>query len=176
MGIYLENREGAWFLTGTVSRPEDAHLARDMVLLRDDVGQIEDEIKVAGESSEPPKELEISISDSAKNLALNLNILLSTEISGVSIHAKVENGRVVLDGIVETEAEKLLVEEKVKLTTGAEVINRLEVGTGKNLNDKSEEVLSFISTIGIIVFLLVPCLLIFLYYKNYKTSLPSKNE
>jgi osmotically-inducible protein OsmY len=174
--VFLEITEDGNILTGIVERPEDAELAIDTVLARQGITSVEDHIQVRGVPDTVSEDPDISISDYTRDLAVNLNLLLNPNISGATIRASVENGKVILEGTVETEAEKLLVEEKVRQRTGAAIVNRLEIGEGKSLNKKAETALFYIGKTGIFLFIFSFILMGYLYSKNYKETISSKKK
>lgn len=106
--IITDVDQGVVLLTGRVSNSVEKSLAEELVRGIDGVKGVENQIQVVESSQVEPNNSEVvsTITDAKIATVVKSRLLMDSDISGFDIHVDVKKGQVLLEGDVNSEAER----------------------------------------------------------------------
>lgn len=128
--INTDVKNGVVILTGKVDTEVDKALAEELIESLDGVTDVENMLTVMSEAEDDSDTSEImqTLKDSKIETVLKTRLLFESEVSGTDIEVEVEDGIVLLEGTVGSDAERDLAATIAKNTNDVKkVVNNLTV-------------------------------------------------
>ncbi len=126
--IETDVTNGVAVITGKVDNEVEKDLATELAKSVEGITDVENRLIVEEKKKENSESLTSDITDASITTAISTKLLLNTEIDSTEIDIDTDNRKVVINGTVETEAEKDLVVQIAKNTFEVEKVeDRLAV-------------------------------------------------
>lgn len=131
LNIHVDTQSGLVILTGETDSAASKELAERLAEDTDGVRDVRNELQVTGEDATEAKGTVAETADDAGNVIsdawitskVKSSYLFSRSLSGLDISVDTNNGKVTLEGSVDTEAEKGLAEQTAKNIRGVREVD-----------------------------------------------------
>lgn len=142
--IDVEIENGVAVLTGEVESEVDRDLAEQVALGVEGIREVDNQLKVEGESADRNEDGERSFSsrfnDATTTATVKSKLLWNRNTEGLDINVDTRNGVVILEGNADSSEAKELAERLARNTEGVrQVDNQLEVNTEAGTADKAKD-------------------------------------
>lgn len=139
LNIHVDTESGVVTLTGETDSPASRELAQRLAEDTDGVREVRNELKVIGENTsdagsavgEAADDAGNALSDAWITSKVKSSFLFSRSLSGLDISVDTNNGRVRLEGAVDTDAEKDLAEQTAKNIRGVREVDSSALNVGQ---------------------------------------------
>ncbi|WP_150306165.1 BON domain-containing protein [Pseudomonas saliphila] len=139
LNIHVDTQDGLVILTGETDSAASKELAERLAEDTDGVREVRNELQVTGEDATEAKGTVAKTADDAGNVIsdawitskVKSSYLFSRSLSGLDISVDTNNGKVILDGAVDTEAEKDLAEQTAKNIRGVREVDSSQLSVAE---------------------------------------------
>lgn len=139
LNIHVDTESGVVTLTGETDSAASRELAQRLAEDTDGVREVRNELKVTGENTSNAESTVGEAADDAGNALsdawitskVKSSFLFSRSLSGLDISVDTNNGRVRLEGAVDTDAEKDLAEQTAKNIRGVREVDSSALNVGQ---------------------------------------------
>ncbi len=166
-GITLTVVDSVAILQGAVDSKEDYELAEQVANDYEDITKVENNLTVRDGTDPNAEDYSYNrMSEIAQEAAIKLKLLANQKVSGASVDAEIVDNALVVSGEVDGETEKELLKKKLSQDTSMPIIDNLEVGSGKSLNESSSDMLTILFYLFLIV--IISLLTVVYFVQRYR--------